>query len=810
MTIPPTAPTVSIIIPTFNKWEYTWKCLMAIAENTRDVVHEVIIVDNASSDDTALALPHLDDVRVQRNAENLGFAKASNQGAAMARGKYFMFLNNDTEPRPGWLSSMLKVADADPNVAIVGSKLLFPDGTIQHGGVLFSYAGPLPISPFHLHYRQPAAVSNQVLSLRAVTAACMLMRPDVFRAVGGFDEGFRNGYEDVDLCLKVWKTGAKIIYTPDSVVVHHESVSDGRFVGETSNIDRLNRRWIREFDRFDVDMRREVQPATVDPRRPGTSVIVPMYDALWSLAPCLESLRCTTGAQDEIIIVDDGSPGAISEFAALFAARHPDRVRLIRNPTPVGMPAAARQGLLAATKPRVAVLAVSLRVVGDWLGRLSRHLETVPGLGVVTPVLLPVEHLPTPEVLYPVGRTGVDSPPPGPATVEAIRIPSALLFYADRERLLALTATTPELLFGDERAALAGALDRQGLTLGRAADVGVLKLTQIPGDSPGDLIALYAAQESANLGYERRHRDLGGAPIGTLTAAQTELTSLIIVAHGNLDNTAECLSSIYAHTHRSFEIVLVDNGSRESLGAVAATLRARHGNVTYIRNERNEGYADACNQGLAAARGEYLGILHNDVVVTPGWLSRILAAMAMNPTVGLAGPALSTSGNVQGVGMRTYLQISDLPAFSSNWAINHSGEIAVFTPLSDVCLVLRRQVLARIGGLDPVFRSNIHAVDDFCLRAYRAGFQMAIVFDAFIHHHGAATFKRLGIDRKRAASEAWATFCAKWQVPSQVALSTAILDLRARPFDPAHDRVPLHDTAAPSNAAAPPSLQARP
>jgi GT2 family glycosyltransferase len=789
-----TAPLVSIIIPAFNKWDYTFKCLMAVLQNTRDVAHEVIVIDNASSDETPLALPLLENLRVHRNEQNLGFARASNQGAAMARGKYLLFLNNDTEPRAGWLSAMVKLVEADPKIAIVGSKLLFPDGTIQHGGVVFAYAGPIPVTPYHLHYRRPASFSDTTLSLRAVTAACMLIRPEVFQAVGAFDEGYVNGYEDVDLCLKVWKTGAKIVYTPDSVVVHHESVSEGRFACDAANIDRLNRAWMSTFDAFDVDLRREARPAAIDPLRRGTSVIVPMRDAIWTLAPCLENLRYTTGRQDEIIIVDDGSTGAIREFAALFAARHPERVKLIQNAAPIGLPQAARQGLEAATKPRVAVLSPELRVVGDWLARLCAHLEANPRAGAVTPTLLPVEPLPMHELLYPVGATAPDAPPAPrlpPGELEAIRFPLAYLFYADRERLLDLSRREPEILFGDDIGRLGAALDGQGLLLGRAQDVGVYKLSQIPGDSEPALCTRYLCQQSANLGYERRYRANRGPSIGEPTAAQTELASVIVVAHENLALTAACLDSIYAHTHRSFEVILVDNGSQEDFAPLAAALRTERGNLTYLRNSRNEGFAQACNQGLAAARGDYLVIMHNDVLVTPGWLGRQLAVMAIDPSVALAGPALSSCLGAQSVGMRSYKDVSQLPAFSEPWAASHSGEIAVFTPLSGVCLVMRRQVLNRIGGFDPAFGLGLHADDDFCVRAYRAGFRMAIAFDAFVYHHGGAAFKRAGIDRQAVAAESWEIFRAKWGLGPDEKREAAIRALCAAPFNPARDRIPL-------------------
>src|SRR5207248_1507347 len=117
-------------------------------------------------------------------------------------GKYVLFLNNDTEPHPEWLKPMIDVVDTRPEVAMVGCKLLYPNGTIQHAGVMFAYASPDPISPFNADSGAPSGTSTQVRELKAVTAACMLIRSNVFKAMGGFDEGYLNGYEDIDLCLR--------------------------------------------------------------------------------------------------------------------------------------------------------------------------------------------------------------------------------------------------------------------------------------------------------------------------------------------------------------------------------------------------------------------------------------------------------------------------------------------------------------------------------------------------------------------------------------------------------------------------------
>ena len=240
---PQTTYDCSVIIPVWNNAVLTQQCLNALAEVTDGVSYEVVVVDNGSTDGVETFLQTLGgDVQVIRNEQNLGFSKACNQGARAARGEFLVFLNNDTIPLKGWLSALVEEARAHADVAVVGSKLLFEDGTIQHAGVAFSREWFLPYHIYRGANAHAACVSRR-RELQCVTAAGMLVRRTVFEQAEGFDEGYRNGFEDVDLCLKIKKLQWRIVYQPRSVLYHLESKTPGRKAHEQDNSRRLHERW---------------------------------------------------------------------------------------------------------------------------------------------------------------------------------------------------------------------------------------------------------------------------------------------------------------------------------------------------------------------------------------------------------------------------------------------------------------------------------------------------------------------------------------------------------------------------------------
>ncbi len=238
---------VSIIIPTYNNATYTEKCLRALSENTPEGLYEVIIVDNASRDETPELLAVLDgDVKVLRNDTNLGSAHACNQGAAVAEGEFLLFLHSDTEPLAGWLEPMLKAA-AQKEVGIVGSRLIYPDQTIQHAGMVFALHPEVhAIIPYYIYHKAPSN-TPQVLKSRefqCITGASLLISSQLFNEVGGFDEAYHNGWEDIDLCMKVRQAGKKVFYEADSLLIHHETVPGlERTLAESRNRRLFLSRW---------------------------------------------------------------------------------------------------------------------------------------------------------------------------------------------------------------------------------------------------------------------------------------------------------------------------------------------------------------------------------------------------------------------------------------------------------------------------------------------------------------------------------------------------------------------------------------
>lgn len=219
-------PRVTIIIPVYNKFSYTERCLRTVATHTTTIPIEVIVVDDGSTDETAAALVGVEGLIYHRNPENLGFIGACNAGAARASGEFLCFLNNDTAVQPGWMTALLDTFEAQPDAGLVGAKLVYPDGRLQEsGGIIFADGSGWNYGRFE----DPEAPSyNFVREVDYVSGAAIVLRRSDFEQLGGFDTRYTPAYyEDTDLAFQIRGMGKRVYLQPESVVVHYEGISSG-------------------------------------------------------------------------------------------------------------------------------------------------------------------------------------------------------------------------------------------------------------------------------------------------------------------------------------------------------------------------------------------------------------------------------------------------------------------------------------------------------------------------------------------------------------------------------------------------------
>jgi len=463
---------------------------------------------------------------------------------------------------------------------------LFPDNTVQHGGVavIDDQSVGEPIGARHLSYRKPANSPevNRPLFLQAITAACMLIRKESFQAVGGFDEGYWNGYEDVDLCFKLQQRSWQIVYEPRSVLLHHESQSGPeRFSRWPQNVERLQERWLGK-----------IQPDF-------------------------------TIQKDRSIVEHDH--GGIRAYQRPGEKKVPDRV--------------ASSG----DRPRD-----------------TRHRD-------------------------------------------------------------------------------------------------------------------------------KRHRGQISKP--------KKLTSIVVLCYQALAYTKQCVASLLDHTGGDFEIILVDNGSDDGTPSYLRQVADEHSNCHLIENGENLGYAAGNNQGVAAARGEYIVLINNDVIVTDGWLDRLLYSAERDPKVGIVGPMTNRISGTQMLPEVNYdtETLAGLGKFAADLA-NKQSHIAVPNWRAvGFCVLIKRDVFTKIGGLDERFGRGNFEDDDFCIRAMLAGFETRLATDCFVHHYGSQSFVAARVDYEQCLRENWDIFKNKWGIPAEVEYG-ASYDFTPHlqgGFDPAKHYCPL-------------------
>ena len=237
------------------------------------------------------------------------------------------------------------------------------------------------------------------------------------------------------------------------------------------------------------------------------------------------------------------------------------------------------------------------------------------------------------------------------------------------------------------------------------------------------------------------------------------MTSIIIPTYNALDLLRSCVESIRAYTTEPYEIIVVDNASKDGTDAYC---RSHH--IKFISLPDNRGFPIACNIGLLLASGDELLLMNNDVIVSSGWLSNLKSALYSAPDIGIVGPVTNYASGRQQV-KTEYIDVLGYHEAAERANIPNPRKWMETKRLVGLCFLLKRELLTSVGLLDERYSPGHYEDDDYCYRARLSGYRLIIAGDCLVHHEGSASFKPLYhsglqelVERNRKA------FIDKWQV----------------------------------------------
>ncbi len=249
------------------------------------------------------------------------------------------------------------------------------------------------------------------------------------------------------------------------------------------------------------------------------------------------------------------------------------------------------------------------------------------------------------------------------------------------------------------------------------------------------------------------------------------LTSIVLLAWNQLAYTKLCIESVLRNTHVPYELVLVDNGSADGTPDYFRQLKTEHPELTIKvqLNRKNLGFAKGCNQGLALANGDFVCFLNNDTLVVDSWLEQLQWWADLEPNIGMVGPVSNRVAGIQKVEGVPYPEDALTPemaerleTFAAGWRAQNRHQSVQVNRIIGLCLLVKRELIERIGGFDTGFATGNFEDDDYCFRARVAGYRIVIARDVFLHHYGSKTFEGNKVDYSATMARNQERFLKKW------------------------------------------------
>jgi len=753
-------PLISVIIPCYNYGRYLRETTESVLNQTYPNF-EVIIINDGSTDNTREVAEKLVANYPQHritliNQENSGQPAISrNNGIRRAAGSYILPLDGDDKLAPDMLDKCMTLLLKNPNLAIA-----YTDRRDFGGVDQIVRAGDYDFEKLR--------EANQI-------SHCALYKKEVWEKVGGYRTNVK-GVEDWDFWVAAGALGYFGQRIPEplfwyrrhdtgvyqEVLANYEEKFAAVILNNTLVYPEKNIRWAQSRLSSKSPAGEQKNPVLV-------SVVIPTYNRPQMLGEAVRSVVNQTEKNFEIIVVNDaGQP--VEEVLKAF---NDQRIKLVTLPENKGLAAARNSGIAVAA--------------GKYIALLDDDDLFLPGhLSAALTVLSdqrPVVYTDAWRVTF--NKTG------GAYQAVDKRVPYSMDF--DRNKLL-LGNISPVNCFVFDRllAIKAGLFDESLSTLedwefwirlsGLTAFHHIPQATvQVNWRTDGTTMTSSrqeAFAKNRETIYKRYQKDLKQIPnvqeildefsaiwsqdAVRPAAADQPLVSIIMLTLNALDFTQKAIGTILKYTDQPYEIMIVDNGSTDGTVDYLKTLAGKHSHIRPVFNKENKGFAGGNNQGVAAARGEYVFLLNNDVLVSSGWLKNMLEALNQDERIGMVGPLTNSISGFQRVSEVPYRDESGFHSFAATMQQRYGGRISPRRRLAGFALLMKKAVYEAVGGLDIRFGNGNYEDDDLCLRVRAAGYVLVVHEGTFIHHYGSQTFKANRMDILQSLDEKGSLFREKW------------------------------------------------
>ena len=756
---------VSVIIPTYNRSSYLKQSIQSVLAQTYQNFE--ILVINDGGEDVLHIIESINDSRIKyiNHKKNKGVSAARNSGLKNAKGKYIAYLDDDDAYYPEHLQTLVE------KLQNTKFKVVYSDAHFLHTEIK---DGKEIVKSKTVSYSFDFS-KELILLMNIAPTQCFMHAKDCVENVGYFNESLST-HEDWEFWIRLSEKYDFLHVKNVTSVVNRKAEFQSL---TTSNLEDFLRTMRIIFKRYrhltkgntkllKAQKERENDLLKAIKNQQGASIIIVTYNSEKTIESCLKSVTKTIREYDEVVIVDNNSKDKTVKLVEKFT-RKSNQFKLVKSKENLGFSEGCNVGIKNSSNPFVVLLNPDTNVTDRWLDKMISvcKKENVAAVGPVSNYAAGYQN-----ILAYLDKNELN-------TIEQHKLPKEIetrfsnktvetklligfCMVMKRNLLSELGGLDKGLFLGNDDLDLSWRFRLKGYKLLVAVDTFVYHEGQVSFNTEKKSTTNVLVQESTDKLYEKlvSHYGKGNVPTplelwginwftprnaqfneySKLHSSKNNGVSIVIPTFNQWEYTKQTIESIKEYTDCNYEIIIVDNASTDG----TTEKLKNYPDIKVIENDENLGFPKAINQGILKAAGDYILLLNNDVVVTKGWLNRMVEVITTNEKIGIVGPVSNSVSGFQLDKNAKYKSIEEMHKYAGKLSVSKKGEIIEFPRVAFLCTLIKKDVIDKIGGLDERFTPGNFEDDDFCLRSQLAGYKTVIAPDVFIHHYGSVSFKKNG------------------------------------------------------------------